>query len=361
MKSKRPSTRQLLDKIPNHPGLYRHRNSGRYYGIKKSGGKRKEHSLETSDRKSAERRLKEWLAVLDDVDRDAEKTTLKQLIEKFVVMNRGKAPKTQATNQSILNRLEATWVPGLSIRVSEVKPSHLNEWLAKHEGRIKNTTYNRYVGLLKQLFQIAVADRMISRSPTEGIRTQWKKPQKPIRRIPTQQQFEAIVADVRQQKLNADAHESADFLEFLGLAGLGQAEASALTWGDVDWENKRSQIRRHKTQALFYVPIYAHLAPLLERLRKDAPTAPATERVFKIRDAKKALAASCKRLGLPAFSQRNLRQALIRRLWQAGVDYKLISKWQGHSDGGKLILDTYTEVLGEKDGDYEQAQLSKIK
>jgi hypothetical protein len=32
-----------------------------------------------------------------------------------------------------------------------------------------------------------------------------------------------------------------------------------------------------------------------------------------------------------------------------------------HQDGGKLILDTYTEVFGASDADYEKAQLAKIK
>jgi len=52
---------------------------------------------------------------------------------------------------------------------------------------------------------------------------------------------------------------------------------------------------------------------------------------------------------------------LIRRLWQSGVDYKLIAKWQGHQDGGKLILDTYTEVFSADDAEYETAQLARIK
>ena len=42
-------------------------------------------------------------------------------------------------------------------------------------------------------------------------------------------EFKAIVADIRAQRFSADAQDSADFVEFIGLAGLGQAEASALT------------------------------------------------------------------------------------------------------------------------------------
>jgi hypothetical protein len=42
------------------------------------------------------------------------------------------------------------------------------------------------------------------------------------------------------------------------------------------------------------------------------------------------------------------------------VDKKLIAKWQGHQDGGQLIMDTYTEVFGADDAQYEQQQLAKL-
>ena len=61
-------------KVANFPGLYRHARSGRYYACKKLNGIRRECSLRTSDRKIAERRLKEWLGNLDKVDAEVEKT-----------------------------------------------------------------------------------------------------------------------------------------------------------------------------------------------------------------------------------------------------------------------------------------------
>ncbi len=53
------STRQLLEKIQNFPCLYRHTLNEAYYGIKKISSKRKEHSLQTTGRKIAERKLAE--------------------------------------------------------------------------------------------------------------------------------------------------------------------------------------------------------------------------------------------------------------------------------------------------------------
>jgi integrase len=68
------------------------------------------------------------------------------------------------------------------------------------------------------------------------------------------------------------------------------------------------------------------------------------ERILGIDDVKKALASSCKRLGFPAFSQRSFRRMFITRAIEKGVDVKVVAEWQGHRDGGKLILQTYSHV-----------------
>ena len=122
MIEKRQSTRQLLIKIPNYPCLYRHSVNDTYYGQKMFGGKRKEHSLATTDRKIAERKLKAWIADLDKTDSEAEKTTLSQLIERFVLVRQGKSDSTKTTEQGIINNLKADWKHNFDIRVSRIRP-----------------------------------------------------------------------------------------------------------------------------------------------------------------------------------------------------------------------------------------------
>jgi integrase len=359
---KRLSTRQLLVKIPNVSCLYRHTVNSTYYGIKKAGGKRKEHSLDTTDRQIAERKLRAWITSLGKIDPEAEKTTLAELLEKFTTTRSGMSKSTQNTESGIINSLKKNWKHGLDIRVSRIRPSMLDEWLATVEPSLKNSSYNRYTLFVKQLFELALGDKMISESPYSQLRMNWKRPQKPVRRVPTDQQFQAIVKNIREERQNIQSEESANFVEFLGLAGLGQAEANSLTWGDVDWQNERLIIRRKKTQGLFYPPIYAHLKPLLQRLFDKFQTKPPPQtKLFTILDARKSLTNACKRLAYPHFTQRSIRAHLIRRLWQSGVDIKLISKWQGHTDGGRLILSTYTEVFGDDDSEYVKRELAKIK
>jgi hypothetical protein len=50
---------------------------------------------------------------------------------------------------------------------------------------------------------------------------------------------------------------------------------------------------------------------------------------------------------------------LIRRLHDAGINHKRIAEWQGHQDGGKLILQIYTEVFADSDAASEQADLAR--
>ena len=301
-------------KVANFRGLYRHSRSGRYYACKKLHGVRRERSLETCDRKIAERRLKEWVGNLEKVDAEVEKTTLEELIKRYHAVTASLSESSRATDQSIIKRFWAWWPHGWDFQVRQVRPSVLDEWLAHEAPRLRNVSYNGYTALIRQLFDIAVKDRIIAVSPASQLRVPWKKPQAVRRIIPTVAQFEAIVASIRAQQYADTAQVAGDFIEFLGLAGLGQAEASSLKWGDIDWTKNRLHIRRHKTDTHFYVPIYEHLRPLLERLRKEGRgRAVASALVFGIKDAKKALASACKRLGLPAFSQRNLRQSLIVR------------------------------------------------
>ena len=88
-------------------------------------------------------------------------------------------------------------------------------------------------------------------------------------------------------------------------------------------------------------PIFPQLRPLVEKLCKGKAH---NERLFKHDDAAKALSNACKRLELPPFSHRSLRRMFITRAIEKGVDVKVIAEWQGHRDGGKLILDTYSHV-----------------
>jgi integrase len=318
------------------PCLYRYRN-GNYYARFKAGGKEIRCSLETTDRKLAERNLAKKRDDQSQIDRSQGKLTLAELCDRYLKTVQHQKPKTIERKNFIVGRIKHEWPTGKLAQVSKIKPSDVDLWLSRY--RFGSASRNLHISCVKELFDSALRDRIITASPAAHLRS--VKREKPIRLTPTFEQFKAIIADVRSQAFNADAQDSADFLEFLGLAGLGQAEAGSLTPADVDFGAGQIITYRHKTSTGFAIPIFPQVRPLLERLcERKAHDA----RIFKISDAKKALAGACRRLGYPPFSQRSLRRMFIVRAIERGVDVKVIAEWQGHKDGGKLILDTYSHV-----------------
>jgi len=318
------------------PCLYRYRN-GIYYARFKSGGKEIRCSLETTDRKLAERNLAKKKEDQSQVDRSQGKLTLRELGDRYLKTVQHQKPKTVERKTFIAGRIKDDWPTGKLTQVGKIKPSDVDLWLSRY--RFGSASRNLHISCVKELFNLSVRDRIITASPAAHLRS--TKRERPIRLTPTFEQFKAIIADVRDQMFNADAQDSADFLEFLGFAGLGQAEACCLTPADIDLASGQIITYRHKTSTGFAIPIFPQVRPLLERLCEGKAH---NARLLKISDAKKALAGACRRLGFPAFSQRSLRRMFITRAIERGVDVKVISQWQGHRDGGKLILDTYSHV-----------------
>jgi len=330
--------RGVLQKVGE--SLYRYSSNGVYYARIKRGGKETKRSLRTTDRALAQRRLRDFRDDQQQVDPSRGSLTLAQLCDRWLATKKNANPKTLGTKAHVINQIKSRWPGGATQRVRDITPSQADLFLAQFE--FGAASQNAFVTVLRELFDFALRDNCIAKSPCAHLK--FRKREKPIRLTPTFEQFKAIIADVRVQPFNADAQDSADFLEFLGLSGLGQAEASSLTRADIDFDvGELGQIItfRHKTSRGFAIPIFPQLRPLLETLCEGKSNG---DRIFKIHNAKKALAGACRRLGLPAFSQRSLRRMFITQAIERNIDIKVIAEWQGHRDGGKLILDTYSHV-----------------
>jgi integrase len=320
------------------PGLFRYKPSGSYYTVLKKDGKTKWRNLKTHDKATARRMLADEREADAELDSNLSGLEIGQLADKYLESIATHPHKTLVTRRAMIKRLLAHFPA--TRKVGEIKPSELASWIAALP--VKAVTQNEYARVTKEIFKIALADRVILKSPAAELKR--RKVHDPVRLTPSWEQFKAMVSNVRAQVFNADCKDSGDFLEFMGLAGLGQAELKNLTWGDVDLAKNRMKIRRVKTGRFFDVPIYPQLRPLLERLHAERGD---SERILKISDGKKALSAACKRLGYPAYTQRALRRAFITRAIELGLDFKVIAQTQGHSDGGVLVAKTYGHLRQE--------------
>jgi integrase len=322
-------------------GLYRSLASGVYFAHVRIHGKLFRESLHTSDRRTAERKLSDLRRAKARIDPAAGRVTLAEICSRYEETLGHLSKSSIKAKRGILRRLRTEWPKGAEQPITSIKPSDCETWLGRKAKRVGRSHYNAYLQVLRDVLALAVRDRVIAENPVSHLT--YLKREQPIRQTPSWDEFRALVDDIRKQPFNADAEHSADFVEFIGLSGLGQAEAAALTWGDVDFEREQITTFRHKTRTGFTVPLFPQLRPLLERLKGAGAHSP-SERVFIIKEAKKAIAGACERLRFPRYTHRSFRRMFITRAIEKGVDVKVIAEWQGHRDGGKLILQTYSHV-----------------
>ncbi len=101
---------------------------------------------------------------------------------------------------------------------------------------------------------------------------------------------------------------------------------------------------RRKTSEAFLIPIYPAARATIER-RLAAMEPEQTTRLLPVENCKKGLSAACKRLGFPHFEPRSLRRYFITSALRKGIDAPTVAAWQGHRDGGALVLKTYGDAV----------------
>src|SRR5439155_17446827 len=111
------------------PCLYRYRN-GTYYARFKSGGKEIRCSLETTDRKQAERNLARKKEEESLIDRSQGKLTLAELCDRFLKTVQHQKPKTIERKTFIVSRIKKDWPTGRLTQISKIKPSDVDVWLS---------------------------------------------------------------------------------------------------------------------------------------------------------------------------------------------------------------------------------------
>ena len=331
----------LWTKIKKQPGLYRYGPSGQYYARLKIHGRVVRRRLGTTDFAIAKRKLSDFRRDLERTDVSKGNMSFAALLDDYSATLNG-AQSTLEDKRVIIAKLKATLFGCDTLPLRNLRSSLLAAWLSKHYSDKSASLYNSALQVIRAALEMAVRDRVITENVVAHLK--YKKRATPIRLTPSFEQFNRIVANIRKQPFIPDKEQSGDFIEFLGLAGLGQAEAAAIKREHVDLDAGRVIVYRHKTDSGFAIPIYPQLRPLIEKLCAGKKH---DERLFSVNAAHRALTAACERLGFPHFTHRSLRRMFITRAIERGVDVRVISQWQGHKDGGRLILQTYSHVRAE--------------
>jgi integrase len=323
------------------PCLYRYSPSGTYYGLIKSSGKQIRRTLDTDDLPLARRKLQDLRRDIELTDPELARRTLESQAERFLPTITG-TPSTLYNVRHAIKRLLADWPKKSPRLLSKIRKGDCEQWIASY-GHLAPSTINTYISCASKFFELAVTDGAIARSPMDGIT--YRVRGKLTRLTPTAEQFEAIVNDLKSQPFNGHgAAESADYVALSGLLGLGQAELSGIQRQHIDLDAETIKVFRRKTQQTFLIPIYPQAREIVERRLASLPANPET-RLLNFNNCRIALAGACKRLKFPHFEVRALRRYFITQALRRGVDVPTVASWQGHRDGGKLILATYADEV----------------
>jgi len=330
-------------------GIYQYSASKAYYARFRHKGTRVFERLGTDKNPctslpEARRLLREKKNKLEQTDVTKRNWTLHKVIEKTretIGVNRSEG--TVAWHTDYLNKFKAAFTANQ--KVASISKHDCELFLERFKN-LAPATINHIIIVMREVFAKAIEEGCIDTSPMDkggGIKYR-KSKKKPKRLTPSPEDFMKIVEDIRNQVFAFKASASADLVEFMGRAGLGTAECEGLLWQDINLKSGTIAVLRKKTGVEFHIPIYPQLRPLLERMDGEREDRQPGAKVFSVVNPKKALENACRRLDLPDYTTRALRRMFITQALENGIDAQTIANWQGHTDGGVLILKTYGKV-----------------
>lgn len=347
---------QPFKKVRGVSSLYRYYSqsgkAGSYYMIARIEGVLKKESLETGDLEFARKKIldrKKWLK-----GKKGERTLL-QLACDF----KDATTKNQKHSQWVINHLQHCSFANQNVQ--KISKDDIARFIKSL--KLGNRSTNLFYERLKAVFDWGVPD-FLQENPMSEVKYRKQIRRKVIRKkpnAPTLEEFQNIVDCIRNQKFSDTAEDSADLVEYLGLAGQGVAEANTLDWSHVNFDGKlpKISVQRKKTGEFYTFPNYPKLMVFLRDLHSRQGK-PSGGKVFKVKNPKKAIDSACKKLNFKHYTARNIRSMTITDQIRSGVSAKTIAKWQGHNDGGVLIMQVYSEVFSENDLEHETSEVKKL-
>ena len=325
--------------------LYRNAH-GTYFALLKVRGTQIKRSLKTKDAALARRRLAELRPKVQGLSGDEKAMTFDNLAARWL------GSKKPELRPASYGRLEGTirsvtpFFKGLPVRA--IGNTEIERWNAKRSAEISPRTFNYERDTLRLVFEYARKTlRILLDNPAEGVKK--RKGIKPMLEIPSKGQFRALMVALREEPR---AKEAADFIEFLGYSGLRLGEAREVRWRDVDFERDMLTVtggeqgtKNHEERLVpLFPPLRRLLCDLAERRKPDSA---ASQCLFGLESAKKALGTACKTAKLPHYGHHAMRHFFCSNAIEAGCDFKVIAEWLGHKDGGVLVAKTYGHLRNE--------------
>jgi len=226
--------------------------------------------------------------------------------------------------------------------------AQIDEWRMKRGANLSARSYNIELETLKMLLRYACERGILLDNYAENF-TRRKQP-KHVPDIPTRQEFLKLMNSLRSAP-KAVASGAADMVEFLAYSGARVGEAREVKFSDINFENRTLLITggalRTKNQQERTIPLFPDLRNLFGRMFDQNRDRRQNSKIFEIKSPRGAMENACERMGLRDFNVHSLRHFFVSNAIEQGINFKVISEWIGHSDGGVLVARTYGHLRSE--------------
>ena len=332
---------QVLHKVAEC--LYRN-GHGTYFAIVKIDSKQIKRSLKTDDQSLAKRRLSEFRKKVKGLATGSRSMSFEQLKDRWLAFKKPELKPRSYERLEGLFRMITPFFRGIAVR--SVTQTHIEKWKIQRSSELSPRSFNYERDTLRQLFEYARLNlRIILENPADTVTR--RKMEKAHILIPSKEQFQTLLAALRNEPR---AREAALFVEFLGYSGLRLGEAREVCWRDVNFDLGSLIVtggkQGTKNGEFRSIPLFSPLRRFLTELKTKHPAVPNTP-IFQLDSAKKALITACKKSGLPQYGHHAMRHFFCSNAIEAGCDFKVIAGWLGHKDGGVLVAQTYGHLRNE--------------
>lgn len=236
-----------------------------------------------------------------------------------------------------------------SMQVASIKQADIEAFCTMRLAANKSKrTVNVNVVLLRAIFEHAIVQGMLRSNPTANIKSLRSK-RKAVRWLPSQDIL-AVADWIRSNVKVGDL--IADAILFLAFSGARFTGGMNVRWEDISFERAQVTINESKNKRPIFVDFNPDLAALLTRLRdkrRPKPTGllfPSYRTPNEAEDKpltafRDSITKACAALGIERFWPHMLRHHFASRCVMAGINFKQVAEWLGHSDGGVLVSTTY--------------------
>jgi integrase len=345
---RRPSRRFVLAKVGEC--LYRSE-CGSYFAVVKHRGRQHRRSLQTKDRAIAAKKLVEFRQKLNGLAPaagHAAALTFEEIARRWLdAIEVHLKPTTHYRRFGIVKNLLGWFKKRPANKISRLD---CERWATRRSKRIRPRTFNSELETLRLVFNYGIEHGLLLDNPTAGLKR--RRLDTPVMVIPTKEQFRLLIAEMRRPDDPCNAGRQADTVEMAAYSGARVGEIRAMRWADVDFQKQTVTITggEHGTKngKVRVIPMFQPLKRLLLdfQSRLKHPPKPG-DRIVVITDTRSGLHTACRRLGLPPYHVHTFRHFFASNAIEAGVDFKVIADWLGHSDGGVLVMKIYGHLRQE--------------